>query len=55
MIERVGLGLVAVIVAGMFGALAVVAVTGGAAFLGVMAAIGALMTLWAALGSLRRG
>ena len=54
-IERLGLGLIAVVVTGMFGTLAFVALTGGEVFLGVMAGIGALMTLWAAVGSLRRG
>ena len=54
-IERLGLGLIALVVAVMFGTLAAVALTGGEIFLGVMAGIGALMTLWAALGSLRRG
>jgi hypothetical protein len=55
MIERLGLGVIAVVVVGMFGTLAAVALTGGELFLGVMAGIGALMTLWAAVGSLRRG
>ena len=55
MIERVGLGAIALVVAGMFGTLAYVALTGGEIFLGVMAGSGALMTLWAAATSLRRG
>lgn len=55
MIERVGLGAIALVVAGMFGTLAYVALAGGEIFLGVMAGSGALMTLWAAATSLRRG
>jgi hypothetical protein len=54
-IERLGLGMIALVVTGMFGTLAFAALTGGEVFLGVMAGIGALMTLWAAVGSLRRG
>ena len=45
LIERLGLGLIAAVIA---------ALTGGEVFLGVMAGIGALMTVWAAAGTLRR-
>lgn len=55
LIERLGLGLIAVVVTGMFAALAVVTLAGGELFLGVMAGTGALMTLWAAATGLRRG
>lgn len=55
LIERVGLGLIAVVVVAVFAAIAWAALAGGEVFLGVMAAIGALMTLWAAVTSLRRG
>jgi hypothetical protein len=55
LIERLGLATIAVVVVGMFGAIAVAALSGGELFLGVMAGIGALMTLWAAATSLRRG
>lgn len=55
LIERVGLAAIAIVLIGMFGAIAVAAVTGGELFLGVMAGTGALMTLWAAIASLRRG
>ena len=55
LIERIGLGAIAVVVVGMFGAIAVAALSGGELFLGVMAGIGALMTLWAAATSVRRG
>jgi len=55
LIERIGLGVIAVIVALLFAALGVTALVGNELFLGVMGLIGALMTVWAAFGSLRRG
>ncbi len=55
LIERVGLAAIAVVVVGLFGAIAVAALSGGEIFLGAMAGIGALMTLWAAAASVRRG
>jgi len=55
MIERIGLGIIAVILAALFGAIAALAWLGGEVFLAVMAGIGALMTVWAAVSSLRRG
>jgi len=54
LIERLGLGLIAAVIAALFGGLAFAALTGGEVFLGVMAGIGALMTVWAAAGTLRR-
>ena len=55
LIERIGLGLIALVIAVVFGGLAVAAFANGEVFIGVMAGIGALMTLWAAASSLRRG
>ena len=55
LVERLGLGVIALVLAGVFAALAVAAWTGGEVFLGVMAGIGALMTVWAAASGLRRG
>ena len=55
LIERIGLGVIAVIVAALFAALGVTALLGNELFLGVMGLIGAPMTVWAAFGSLRRG
>jgi hypothetical protein len=55
LVERVGLGAIAVILAGVFGFIALAAWTSGEVFLAVMAGIGALMTVWAALATLRRG
>jgi succinate-acetate transporter protein len=55
MIERLGLGVIAVVVTVLFSALGVAALASNEVFLGVMGLIGALMTMWAAVGSLRRG
>lgn len=54
-IERLGLGAIAIVIAGLFGTVAAVTLTNGELFLGIMAAIGALMTMWAAVGTLRKG
>ena len=54
LIERIGLGAIAIVIAIVFGGLAVGAFVSGEVFLGVMAGIGALMTIWAAGGTLRR-
>ena len=55
MIERIGLGGIALVIAGLFGTVAAVTLTNGEIFLGVMAATGAVMTMWAAVSTLRRG
>ena len=55
MIERLGLGAIALVVTVLFGALGVAALASNEVFLGIMGLIGALMTVWAAVGSLRRG
>ncbi len=55
LIERVALGGIAVVVAGVFGGIAFAAFAGNEVFLGTMAGIGALMTVWAAAGNIRRG
>lgn len=54
-LERLGLALIAVALAVIFGGLAVAAWIGGELFLAVMAAIGAVMTIWAAGSNLRHG
>ena len=54
LIERIGLGAIAVVVAILFGVLSLASLAGGEVFLGVMAGIGALMTVWAAGSTLRR-
>ena len=55
LIERVALGGIAIVVAAVFGGIAVAAFAGDELFLGTMAGIGALMTIWAAAGNIRRG
>ena len=55
LVERLGLGAIAVVFAGIFSFVAFAAFTSGELFLAVMAAIGALMTIWAAASTLRRG
>ena len=55
LVERLGLGAIAVILGGVFGFIAFAAWTSGEVFLAVMAGIGALMTIWAAASTLRRG
>ena len=54
LIERLGLGLIAVLIAVVFAGLAIGAFLSGEVFLGTMAGIGALMTIWAAAGTTRR-
>jgi hypothetical protein len=48
LVERLGLGFIALVAAALFGAMSAAAWVGGELFLAVMAGIGALMTLWAA-------
>ena len=55
LIERVALGGIAILVAALFGGIAVAAFAGHEVFLGAMAGIGTLMTVWAAAGNIRRG
>jgi hypothetical protein len=55
LIERIALGGIAILVAAIFGGIGLAAFAGGEVFLGTMAGIGALMTVWAAAGNLRRG
>lgn len=55
LIERIGLAAIAVVVVALFGAISVAALSRGEIFLGAMAGIGAVMTVWAAAASVRRG
>jgi len=55
LIERVGMALIAVVLAAMFAFVAVAAFQGGEPFLGVMGAIGCLMVLWVGGLTLIRG
>ena len=55
LVERLGLGAIALVLGGLFAAISVAAFTGGEPFLGVMSGIGCLMTLWVGALSLFRG
>jgi hypothetical protein len=54
-VERAGLAAIALVLASLFGGMGLAAWIGHEVFLAVMAWIGALMTLWAAGSSLRKG
>jgi hypothetical protein len=54
-VERAGLAAIALVLAVLFAGMGLAAWIGHEVFLAVMAWIGALMTLWAAGSSLRRG
>jgi fatty acid desaturase len=55
LIERIGLALVALVLAALFGGVALASWTGGELFLAAMGAIGCLMTLWVGALTLIRG
>jgi hypothetical protein len=55
LVERLGLAAIAVVLAGLFAAVGLAAFAGGEPFLGIMGAIGCLMTLWVGGLSLFRG
>ena len=55
MIERLGLAVIALILASLFAVVALAAFVGGEPFLGVMGAIGCLMVLWVGGLTLFRG
>jgi hypothetical protein len=55
LVERIGLALVALVLGGLFGGVALAAWFGGEGFLAVMGAIGCLMTLWVGALSVFRG
>jgi hypothetical protein len=54
-IERIGLAAIALVLAALFGVVAVASIAGGEPFLGAMAGIGCLMTLWVGALTLIRG
>lgn len=54
-VERLGLAAIAGLLAAVFAFVALAASTSGEIFLAAMAGIGAVMTLWAAASTLRRG
>jgi hypothetical protein len=55
LVERLGLVAIAAVLAAVFAFISIAAWTSGEIFLAVMAGIGALMTVWAAAATLRRG
>ena len=55
LIERIGLAIIAVAMAVMFGAVAALSWVGGEPFLAVMGAIGCLMTVWVGVLTVIRG
>jgi hypothetical protein len=55
MIERLGLALIAALLAFLFGGVSVASWSGGEPFLAVMAGVGCLMTLWVGALTLLRG
>jgi hypothetical protein len=55
LIERIGLAGIAIVMAGLFGFVALAAFSGEEPFLGVMGAVGCLMTLWVGATTLLRG
>jgi hypothetical protein len=55
MIERIGMTLIALVLAGMFAVVAVAAFTGGELFLATMGVVGCLMVLWVGGLTLLRG
>jgi hypothetical protein len=55
MIERIGLAAIALVLALLFGAVALASWSGGELFLAVMGAIGSVMTLWVGAVTLFRG
>ena len=55
LLERVGMALVALVLAALFGGVALAAFAGGEIFLGAMGSIGCLMTLWVGGLTLFRG
>ena len=55
LVERLGMAVIAVVLAAVFAIMAAAAFGGGEPFLGVMAGTGSLMTLWVGGLTLRRG
>ena len=55
LLERIGLAAIALLLAVMFGGVAVASWIGGEPFLAVMGAIGCLMTVWVGTLTLLRG
>jgi hypothetical protein len=54
-LERIGMAVIALVLASLFAVVAVAAFIGGEPFLGVMGAVGCLMVLWVGSLTLFRG
>ena len=54
-VERLGMALIALVLAGLFAVVAVAGFVGGEPFLGVMGGIGCAMTLWVGALTVIRG
>ncbi len=55
LVERLGMAAIAAVMAILFGGVSAVSFASGEPFLGVMAAVGTLMTVWVGLLTLVRG
>lgn len=55
LVERIGMAAIALLMAVLFGSVALAAFVGGELFLAAMAAVGCLMTLWVGGITLLRG
>jgi len=55
LVERIGMAAIAAVLAVLFGGVAALSFASGEPFLGIMAAIGTLMTAWVGLLTLLRG
>ena len=55
LVERLGMAAIAAVMAILFGGVSAVSLASGEPFLGVMAAVGTLMTAWVGLLTLVRG
>jgi hypothetical protein len=55
LLERLGMAAIALVLALLFGGMAVASWIGGEGFLAIMAGIGALMTAWAGVRTVLRG
>jgi hypothetical protein len=55
MVERIGMAAIAAVMATLFAAVSAISLASGEPFLGIMAAIGVLMTGWVGLQTLLRG
>jgi hypothetical protein len=55
LVERIGMAAIAAVLAVLFGGVAALSFSSGEPFLGIMAAIGTVMTAWVGLLTLLRG